>query len=123
MIRRTPRSTRIDTLFPYTTRFRSAAAGGRGGVGLGGGRPHLRGVRGGGPAALGAGHRCRVPGRGGHHCWRVGGEQRGPGRSEEHTSELQSLMRSSYAVLRLNKKNLHPTPSNIGSSPLRPPTD
>src|SRR3546814_3375260 len=76
MIRRPPRSTRTDTLFPYTTLFRSH-------------RPELvlhvvEGVHGGGQAALGGRHR--------------------PCRSEEHTSELQSLMRISYAVFCLKKK-------------------
>src|SRR3546814_9417085 len=83
MIRRPPRSTRTDTLFPYTTLFRS--------------RQHQR------PA------------------WRQDeiepGEDVAPAaaalqgasfevcRSEEHTSELQSLMRISYAVFCLKKKN------------------
>src|SRR3546814_8765727 len=77
MIRRPPRSTRTDTLFPYTTLFRSG----------GGGRND----------------KCRRNPR-----------QR-PGqtfsRSEEHTSELQSLMRISYAVFCLQKKktNQHRT--------------
>src|SRR3546814_6212924 len=71
MIRRPPRSTRTDTLFPYTTLFRS-------------------------------GHRVdRTPDVGkdrrGHHAVQL--------RSEEHTSELQSLMRISYAVFCLKKKN------------------
>src|SRR3546814_14452593 len=70
MIRRPPRSTRTDTLFPYTTLFRSP-------------RRH----RPGGPAeGAGAAGRAREP------------------RSEEHTSELQSLMRISYAVFCLKKK-------------------
>src|SRR3546814_5256365 len=83
MIRRPPRSTRTDTLFPYTTLFRSV----------------LR---------LGAVHRddehavttfekdlvC-------HLCLRGSGPT---ARSEEHTSELQSLMRISYAVFCLKKK-------------------
>src|SRR3546814_6051106 len=78
MIRRPPRSTRTDTLFPYTTLFRSA------------GRspppppsPHKAAPRSAAPV-------------------RCGGA---PGRSEEHTSELQSLMRISYAVFCLTKKN------------------
>src|SRR3546814_8426918 len=80
MIRRPPRSTRTDTLFPYTTLFRSGrsprAASGRRGLRLGAGRwPH-----------------------------RAGGDQGGLRRSEEHTSELQSLMRISYAVFCLKKK-------------------
>src|SRR3546814_5397139 len=42
---------------------------------------------------------------GGHHRVGHGLAARGPGRSEEHTSELQSLMRNSYAVFCLKKKN------------------
>src|SRR3546814_1404486 len=88
MIRRPPRSTRTDTLFPYTTLFRSERLG----------RPVGRkDAEGQVP--------CRVdePGQAG---------QSGDDRSEEHTSELQSLMRISYAVFCLkkkkkNKKNQH----------------
>src|SRR3546814_3081790 len=89
MIRRPPRSTRTDTLFPYTTLFRS--------------------------------HQARVP----HACPDCGDQDLKPmgrgtqrieeylaelfpqarvARSEEHTSELQSLMRISYAVFCLKKK-------------------
>src|SRR3546814_9725004 len=107
MIRRTPRSTRTDTLFPYTTLFRS-----RGGQECAGDR--LR--RGGGPwpwpeRPRGADQPglCRdVAVRRGP--WRAAGNAGGPvrpwrsGRSEEHTSELQSLMRISYAVFCLKKK-------------------
>src|SRR3546814_13317800 len=77
MLRRPPRSTRTDTLFPYTTLFRSAA------VSRGGAR---------------------------RQCTRavgqpiVGGDQAQIGRA---TSELQSLMRISYAVFCLKKKTLH----------------
>src|SRR3546814_8838477 len=75
MRRRPPRSTRTDTLFPYTTLFRSR------------GDPHV---------ALAAG-RCALPrSRARARC--------DPARSEEHTSELQSLMRISYAVFCLTKK-------------------
>src|SRR3546814_1092054 len=74
MIRRPPRSTRTDTLFPYTTLFRSTWS-----------------RRSGSQAAP----RDRAPRRDG---------PRGR-RSEEHTSELQSLMRISYAVFCLKKKN------------------
>src|SRR3546814_7031712 len=74
MIRRPPRSTRTDTLFPYTTLFRSFAD-----------RAHRRAWR--------RRDRRRPP---------CGG--RGLSRSEEHTSELQSLMRNSYAVFCLKKK-------------------
>src|SRR3546814_5106623 len=72
MIRRPPRSTRTDTLFPYTTLFRSARAA----------KPH---------AAAGGAEPREYDHR--RH------------RSEEHTSELQSLMRISYAVFCLKKKN------------------
>src|SRR3546814_10834454 len=72
MIRRPPRSTRTDTLFPYTTLFRSA----------------------------------RTRSRRFSNLARSASPRRAPGltRSEEHTSELQSLMRISYAVFCLKKK-------------------
>src|SRR3546814_5029159 len=76
MIRRPPRSTRTDTLFPYTTLFRSAQKD----------RGVLRRLR---------------PHRRSERAPRRGERQ---GRSEEHTSELQSLMRISYAVFCLKKK-------------------
>src|SRR3546814_10419252 len=91
---RPPRSTRTDTLFPYTTLFRSAFRGSR--------RPdpdhELRrddSTPDPGPPRDCSGRRFSRPGRGyrRHH------------RSEEHTSELQSLMRISYAVFCLKKKN------------------
>src|SRR3546814_14453931 len=80
MIRRPPRSTRTDTLFPYTTLFRSLDTAQK-------------------PAGF-----AKVV------------QRRGPGtrnaasgsRSEEHTSELQSLMRISYAVFCLKKKKHTP---------------
>src|SRR3546814_3280621 len=99
--RRPPRSTRTDTLFPSTTRFRSPVGGGV-----------LVGL-------AGLGNDADVPGldREGDD---VAGELVGAGllegadgghdkspllsRSEEHTSELQSLMRISYAVFCLKKK-------------------
>src|SRR3546814_3234360 len=92
MIRRPPRSTLTDTLFPYTTLFRSRVLPARG---LGG----LEAVR-----RLAASQRMAVPAAAGHHCaCKAQGQLR---RSEEHTSELQSLMRISYAVFCL-KKNKH----------------
>src|SRR3546814_1374895 len=86
MIRPPPRSTRTDTLFPYTTLFRSFAPGPRGSVS---------------DQALAQenGRRERRPFR----CWRL--PRGATARSEEHTSELQSLMRISYAVFCLKKKN------------------
>src|SRR3546814_2374318 len=108
MIRLPPRSTRTDTLFPYTTLFRSGEQG-RGpahvevGVvlpGDGDAAVHLRvevgaevGGRRGQRGGHGRGEGELVPARGGR-----------PSRSEEHTSELQSLMRISYAVFCLKKK-------------------
>src|SRR3546814_9175812 len=75
MIRRPPRSTRTDTLFPYTTLFRSL----------------LRHPPPAMPLWL-----LFLPG------WGFSSPET---RSEEHTSELQSLMRISYAVFCLKKKN------------------
>src|SRR3546814_4769005 len=80
MIRRPPRSTRTDTLFPYTTLFRSTAL-------------------------------CRWP-----RCVTPGSRVLYPRvrvRSEEHTSELQSLMRISYAVFCLKKKKKKNTNSKV----------
>src|SRR3546814_9530761 len=112
MIRRPPRSTRTDTLFPYTTLFRSHDA-----VRLGNHlvdlarrdrdcvrgigeheipRPDPDSVDDHGPVGLERGHDVSAP---------VGRLSR----SEEHTSELQSLMRISYAVFCLKKKK---QPSN-----------
>src|SRR3546814_9627776 len=92
MIRRPPRSTRTDTLFPYTTLFRSAEHR----------RPPRR------PRQI---WRARHPDDDPVQKWcdrrdqgRRGAQGRPQGRSEEHTSELQSLMRISYAVFCLKKK-------------------
>src|SRR3546814_6264179 len=107
MIRRPPRSTRTDTLFPYTTLFRS-------------------------PMSC-----CRLaPGPAGlveppdvmlifHEYERAqGNAQRGKignqsGRSEEHTSELQSLMRISYAVFCLKKKKKQNKEHNTNNMKVR----
>src|SRR3546814_3897105 len=102
MIRRPPRSTRTYTLFPYTTLFRSGADGRRA---RGGARPHaLRRPRERQRPALR--HRGRHGQAAGRPCRLGGGRRRAadPWRSEEHTSELQSLMRISYAVFCLQKK-------------------
>src|SRR3546814_1521143 len=108
MIRRPPRSTRTDTLFPYTTLFRSDppharrpnGARSRGGVArrTGGGQSDAR--AGDIDRADRAADRwsCRTL------AYRaLNPDHRSP-RSEEHTSELQSLMRISYAVFCLKKK-------------------
>src|SRR3546814_2023782 len=92
MIRRPPRSTRTDTLFPYTTLFRSQHRGS--------GRLPGDGIEAAACSRIEVAHSSVI-------CfdhWRrdhVGGHER----SEEHTSELQSLMRISYAVFCLKKKN------------------
>src|SRR3546814_3587739 len=110
MIRRQPRSTRTDTLFPYTTLFRSlrCAEGGNDGV-------WVRSVRRRAAAKRGVFlHRRLVEvGQRGVAVRSLGGNRAGEmrstrflrNRSEEHTSELQSLMPISYAVLCLKKKN------------------
>src|SRR3546814_8534221 len=131
MIRRPPISTRTDTLFPYTTLFRSRL-----------GAAFVRHDRRRGRGAL-ALHAERAAGEGGEHVAREAehGEYEGAGepggggaktpedgqrlhrrprcehRSEEHTSDLQSLMRTSYAVFCLKKKtrrihHTHTTTSN-----------
>src|SRR3546814_3329431 len=121
MIRRPPRSTRTDTLFPYTTLFRSQV---RRRLGVAGAAEHAARLRGKREdvAGLGKVARLRVGAHRGAHGMRavVGGNAGGDalggldadgevgvvrgGRSEEHTSELQSLMRISYAVFCLKKK-------------------
>src|SRR3546814_10484576 len=106
MIRRPPRSTRTDTLFPYTTLFRSVRAPGRRGIDA-----ELVGDLGQRLAAQVHHVDFRVAGlrQGQRQAAAVGGEVRravdAAERSEEHTSELQSLMRISYAVFCLKKKN------------------
>src|SRR3546814_9469148 len=91
MIRRPPRSTRTDTLFPYTTLFRSGAQAHQ--IAEQGDRQESGGD------AYARGKRDRP-------CPRraIARMQPGEERSEAHTSELQSLMRISYAVFRLEKK-------------------
>src|SRR3546814_5499012 len=88
MIRRPPRSTRTDTLLPYTTLFRSPPCG----DGAFGQRVRDQGRR--------DPHEILRPR---HRLVLVGEGCRGLLRSEEHTSELQSLMRISYAVFCLKK--------------------
>src|SRR3546814_1098180 len=112
MIRRPPRSTRTDTLFPYTSLFRSRSARRRPCAGL---RPKRgspcrrrwrRGRGGAGRVAPPSLPAFLPPLQGeGFKAGFVEGDGSEPGnRSEEHTSELQSLMRISYAVFCLKKK-------------------
>src|SRR3546814_3930271 len=104
MLRRPPRSTRTDTLFPYTTLFRSRRDRGCA-------RPvAYRSSR----CDRHTEHRVARPdlfqpqlhGDAHHHAATSQRVEQSP-RSEEHTSELQSLMRISYAVFCLKKKNTH----------------
>src|SRR3546814_1852846 len=113
MIRRPPRSTRTDTLFPYTTLFRSARAGRTAACRAAASSAASAGRTGDHGAAGGAGHRLAHPARADRRAF---ADQRDH-RSEEHTSELQSLMRNSYAVFCLKKKNIknpnkHTYPAN-----------
>src|SRR3546814_4086766 len=94
MIRRPPRSTRTDTLFPYTTLFRSF---------LGSGGDLIEGDALVGAMVLGQAEDLLGDGVEQHFVGAARDAARG--RSEEHTSELQSLMRISYAVFCLKKKN------------------
>src|SRR3546814_7234035 len=96
MIRRPPRSTRTDTLFPYPTLFRS---GWRYRPSRRSSRADLRRRR---QGARPPGPHVRAIAQ--QEGARSGPEERPVGRSEEHTSELQSLMRISYAVFCLKKK-------------------
>src|SRR3546814_6257705 len=102
---RPPRSTRTDTLFPYTTLFRSHAA-------IKVVEEHFLGERGALAKRKQLQHGIFLAGQMNAraiHFHRLGveidGELAGADRSEEHTSELQSLMRNSYAVFCLKKKN------------------
>src|SRR3546814_7881398 len=109
MTRPRPRSTPTDTLFPYTTLFRAIGGPARGRYGNAGfGRPEI-------PLAA----RISLASQGlasqfaqittlPRACSGTERSSAAPSsRSEEHTSELQSLMRISYAVFCLHKKNNH----------------
>src|SRR3546814_9659330 len=104
MIRRPPRSTRTDTLFPYTTLFRSAMR-----------KPPAA------PAFAGATVTSSEPARSPH--WRTSPAPRRTSRSEEHTSELQSLMRISYAVFCLKKKKRRKQSTQHDTNNTMPPQD
>src|SRR3546814_2188738 len=95
MIRRPPRSTRTDTLFPYTTLFRSLLVAAIGMLGVTIGVALLILVM-----SVMNGAEARLV----QQFASIDGD-----RSEEHTSELQSLMRISYAVFCLKKKKKHKT--------------
>src|SRR3546814_8301767 len=114
MLRRPPRSTRTDTLFPHTTLFRSGPAGSRRSPSRRCPAPTRAVAAGRNSALLGGPRRPRTA-----PVERGSGEDRSTRslhlvrvlldvlpelRSEEHTSELQSLMRTSYAVFCLKKK-------------------
>src|SRR3546814_9983482 len=110
MIRRPPRSTRTDTLFPYTTLFRSLLVFlyGRAGAPLHARRFSTKQifiVGHGGPENLQLRESPDPSLAGGEIRIRVQASGINFPRSEEHTSELQSLMRISYAVFCLNTKN------------------
>src|SRR3546814_4023297 len=98
MVRRPPISTRTDTLFPYTTLFRSNDQGAANPAPLPANTVHFSDV-----ALLATTQSINAipltpsPMVGKSRAWLEG-------RSEEHTSELQSLMRISYAVFCLKKK-------------------
>src|SRR3546814_15024330 len=101
MIRRPPRSTRTDTLFPSTTLFRSELVHHRRAA-----RRHAR-LRPADVRASAGPEPGMDAGAAGQQRCRRGVDRAGPGgggRSEEHTSELQSLMRISYAVFCVKKK-------------------
>src|SRR3546814_8926521 len=104
MITRPPRSTRTDTLFPYTTLFRSPKCNTRKLFIQKGARDQQTGQRR-LPTLKQLSMRVRLDGRL-RYCPRhlVGLRRVDITRSEEHTSELQSLMRISYAVFCLKKK-------------------
>src|SRR3546814_6686933 len=100
MLPRPPRSTRTDTFFPCTTRFRSSTMPWR--------ASSVANIESAPPIARTSGASCssRSNSRGGLLDIDCSDQiKRLPFRSEEHTSELQSLMRISYDVFCLKKKN------------------
>src|SRR3546814_3978496 len=104
MIRRPPRSTRTDTLFPYTTLFRSASA--------------FSGFTSSPAIAAGRHGKCKL-------IATLDNTQQPTSarRSEEHTSELQSLMRISYAVFCLKKKLTNRTDTDTDTKTQKHNTD
>src|SRR3546814_2247943 len=116
MIRRPPRSTSTDTLFPYTTLFRSLLENPINfeqspnpvfkDIYM---LPHIW--------QWAEGPLLQALTKGSNVTWHTGGEERSFVRSEEHTSELQSLMRISYAVFCLKKKTYINTNHNKSLQP------
>src|SRR3546814_3388066 len=109
MIRRPPRSTRTDTLFPYTTLFRSV-------IGSGGSVIREIVAESGAKIDISDDGTVKIASANAESIRAAIGRIKGitsepevgtiyQGRSEEHTSELQSLMRISYAVFCLKKNN------------------
>src|SRR3546814_4385469 len=101
-IRRPPRSTRTDTLFPYTTLFRSVASSTSAATDVCSRSAKL--LISAASSGLTDAARLRVFARLGRRRGSGTGSSGSSCRSEEHTSELQSLMRISYAVFCLKKK-------------------
>src|SRR3546814_10103285 len=103
MLRRPPRSTRTVTLFPYTTLVRSGLGDGIGGEGRHADRGDLdrRGIDRRGRFPFGLHLRERL--------------SRARHRSDEHTSELQSLMRTSYAVFCMKKQTNTKSGRTVGT--------
>src|SRR3546814_9523502 len=110
MIRRPPRSTRTDTLFPYTTLFRSRQGAEQQAEGRHRHQQRQNGEGAGGELAAAVGRRCF------HATAQVVVVL--TYRSEEHTSELQSLMRISYAVFCLKKTPNENTYTTLQVEPL-----
>src|SRR3546814_1245884 len=113
MIRRPPRSTRTDTLFPYTTLFRSHRRPAA--------RPEVHLAREDGDRVVGVDREEGVDLVRRHRLAEVPVGRPGAGRqgrSEEHTSELQSLMRISYAVFCLKQKKITYQPLKHTDKPL-----
>src|SRR3546814_10254506 len=118
MTRRPPRSTRPDTLFPYTTLFRATAP-------MAFPPQFLEELRNRLSIAGIVGRKVRLQRRGREHVglcpfhnektpsFTVSEEKAFFHRSEEHTSELQSLLRISYAVFCLKKKNMMNTTRHV----------
>src|SRR3546814_12658605 len=101
MIRRPPRSTRTDTLFPYTTLFRSVDAARPGTSAFFDTDVLVMPPKSWGPLEVTNNDLVTL------FSYDESILSSHEGRSEEHTSELQSLMRISYAVFCLKKKNKH----------------